>query len=47
MALEGLAIAWKGYTAQSANGYKRRADEILARIAQISPVEAVRLGSGG
>jgi type VI secretion system protein VasJ len=45
IALEGLTTVWKGYAAQSANGHKQRADEILARIAQISPVEAVRLGT--
>ena len=43
MALDGLTTVWKGYAAQTANGYKQRADEVLARIAQMSPVEAVRL----
>lgn len=46
MALDGLTTVWKGYAAQTANGYKQRADEILARIAQINPAEAVRLAPG-
>jgi hypothetical protein len=46
MAREGLITAWKGYHAQTAGEYKKRADEILARIAQIDPAEAIRLVMG-
>lgn len=46
MALEGLTTVWKGYAAQTAKEQKQRADEILARIAQINPAEAVRLVPG-
>jgi len=43
LAVEGLTMAWKGYSAQAADAHKLRALEILGRIAKIDPSEALRL----
>ena len=43
LAVEGLSLAWKGYSVQGIDAHKLHALEILGRIAKIDPSEALRL----
>lgn len=43
LALEGLSLAWKGYSADSARDHQERAVQLLHRIARLDPAQALRL----
>ena len=43
LALEGLKVVWTGFNHNSDENFKKQADEILNRIAEINPVDAIRL----
>ena len=44
LALEGLTLAWKGFSSEGGKAHQDQAQELLSRIARLSPVEALRLG---
>jgi len=43
LALQGLKLAWAGYNSHKDNAYKKNAEAILNRIAELDPVEALAL----
>ncbi|MEJ2039092.1 MAG: type VI secretion system protein TssA [Desulfosarcinaceae bacterium] len=43
LAMEGLKSAWKGYSTLALNEHKEKSAALLARIARLDPVEAIRL----
>ena len=43
LAVDGLRVAWLGFSAMSGESYKKRTDETLDRIAWLNPAEALRL----
>ena len=45
LALEGLVLAWKGFSSEGGKIHQERTDELLNRIANLDPAQAMRLGS--
>jgi type VI secretion system protein VasJ len=44
LALEGLALAWKGFSSEGSKAHQDLAQGLLNRIARLNPVDALRLG---
>jgi type VI secretion system protein VasJ len=42
LAVEGLTLAWQGFSAQTAGDYKARAEQVLHRMAKLDPTAALR-----
>jgi type VI secretion system protein VasJ len=42
LAVEGMTLAWQGFSAQAANEHKARAAEVLHRMAKVDPTAALR-----
>jgi type VI secretion system protein VasJ len=42
LAVEGLTLAWQGFSAQTAGDYKARAGQVLHRMATLDPTAALR-----
>ena len=44
LALEGLTLAWKGFSSDGSKAHQDQAQALLSRIARLSPVDALKLG---
>jgi type VI secretion system protein VasJ len=44
LALEGLTLAWKGFSSEGNKVNQDLAQDLLSRIARLNPVDALRLG---
>ena len=43
LALDGLKVVWNGYNKQTDKALKQNAEAILSRIAELDPVEALKI----